>query len=218
MGDWLALAEQFDDELREPGFGAAAVFASSARAGVDPRVIRPLVRAGLALTDGDARSSFWSALPPCPDGETFVRWAEELEAHLAVLLKRCENLGRAALREHDAALEARAHAGELAREAQGAMADPARRDAAGEVLRQAREEAAKASRVASDCAAALEVLGRADGKTRFARDLVRSLPGNLAEVYEAAFRLRERGGRLPHSGDFIAPGGTTETITAEPAA
>jgi hypothetical protein len=212
------MAEQFDDTLREPGFGAAAVFASAANAGVDPRILRPLVPAALALTDGDARRSFWDKLPPCPDGGTFVTWAEELEAHLTVLLRQCEGYGRAARREYDSAAEARHRAGERIAEAQGAMADPERRDAAGALMRQAREEAAEAALVTADCETALEVLGRADGKARFARDLVRSLPDGLAEVYEAAIRLTASGGKLPHSGDFIAPGGTPETITGRGAA
>lgn len=205
MGDWTALAEHFDDSLRQPGFGCAAVFASAVRARVDPEILRPLVPAALALTDGDARAALSSAMPPC-DCETFVRWAEELEAHLAVLLRQCEGHGRAARAEHHAAEQARLAAEERIREAQGAMADPERRDAAGELMRQAQEEAREALLVAADCEAALEILGRADGKARFARDLVRCLPDNLAEVYEAAFALLANGGKLPFSGNFIAPG------------
>lgn len=205
MGGWLALAEGFDDSLRQPGFGCAAVFASASRTGVDARIVQPLVPAALALTGGDARRALSSPEPPC-DCETFASWSEELEAHLSVLVSQCEAHGRAASDEYEAAARARLRAEEAIREAQGAMSDPERRDAAGELMRQAQADAAEASQVMSDCAAALEVLGRADGKARFARDLVRALPGNLAEVYEEAFRLREQGRRLPYHGGFFAPG------------
>ena len=78
--------------------------------------------------------------------------------------------------------------------------------------------AEEADRVMADCEAALEVLGDADCSLRYARDLLRTVPGELAEVYEAPIALTDRGGRMPHSGDFIAPSGPPETIRPEAAA
>lgn len=178
MGDWTALAEQLAAEAREPGFGAAAANAAACRARVDPAALRGLVGAALALTDYDALPALWAPLPPCPDAATLVSWAEELEAHVAALLLRCGDLGRAARAEHDAAARARAETEDDGREAAAS---------------------------AADCAAALEVLGRTDQLLRYARDMLRSVPADLGEAYEAPARLTAAGGRMPHSGDFIVP-------------
>lgn len=207
MGEWTALAEQLADDIREPGFGAAAVFAAAYRARVELAAVRGLVGAALALTEGEALRALSAYADPCPDNATLVSWTENLEAHVAALLKRCEDLGRAARDERDSALRARNMA--LA----GASAATTE-DAKAAALAQAEE----AERVMADCEAALEVLGDADCSLRYARDLLRAVPGELTEVYEAPIALTARGGRMPHSGDFIAPSGPAETITERGAA
>ena len=195
MGEWTALAEQLADDIREPGFGAAAVFARAYRARVDLAGVRGLVGAAMALTEGRALAALCAYEDPCPDHATLVTWTENLEAHVAAMLKRCEDLGRAARGEHRAALQARARAlaAATAATAQDAQAD-------------ARAAAEEAAAVIADCEAAAEVLGDADCKLRYARDLLRAVPGELAEVYEAPIGLVSRGGRMPHSGDFIVAG------------
>lgn len=206
MGEWTALAEQLADDLREPGFGAAAVNASAWCSRVDASATRGLVGAALALTCGEALNALYERRERC-DMKTLVSWAEELEAHVAALLKRCMDLGRAVHGEHRAAARARNMA--LA----GASAATTE-DAKAAALAQAEE----AERVMADCEAALEVLGDADCSLRYARDLLRAVPGELTEVYEAPIALTARGGRMPHSGDFIAPSGPAETITERGAA
>jgi hypothetical protein len=203
MGEWANLAEQLAGDVREPGFGAAAVNAAAYRARVDQDATRGLVGAAMALTEGEALSALWAPTDPCPDNVTLVSWTENLEAHVAALLKRCEDLGRAARAERDSAVRARNMALSAA---SSATAEDAQANA--------RARAENAERAIADCAAALEVLGEADCKLRYARDLLRAVPGELSEVYEAPAALVNRGGKMPHSGDFIVPGGTTETIAA----
>jgi len=218
VGDWTALAEQLAGDLREPGFGAAAANASACRARVDPFALRGLVGAAMALTEGEALHALWGPEPPCPDAVTLVSWTENLEAHVAALLRRCGDLGRAARAEHDAAVQARADAAVTARAAVAAAEIPGRRDAAEAALGGTRARAEEASRVITDCAATLEILGEADCKLRYALDLLRAVPADLGEVYEAPAALTARGGTMPHSGDFIVPGEVAETITAGEAA
>lgn len=218
MGQWTALAEQLAGDVREPGFGAAAVNAAACRARVDPFALRGLVGAAMALTEGEALHALWGAMPPCPDAATLVSWAENLEAHVAALLKRCEDLGSAARAEYDSAIQGRTEALIAARAAEAAAGIPGRREAAEAALGAARQRSEEAGRAAGDCAAALEILGESDCKLRYALDLLRAVPGDLGEVYEAPAALALAGGKMPHSGDFIAPGGTTETITERGAA
>jgi hypothetical protein len=197
MGEWTALAEQLADEIREPGYGAAAVFARAYRARVDLAGVRGLVGAAMALTGGDALTALCAFADPCPDHATLVNWTEEMEAHVVTLLRRCDDLGRAARGEYTAATQARAIA--LA-----TVQSTGETEEAARVWAAARAE--EAALVMTDCAAALEILGEADCKLRYARDLLRAVPGELAEVYEAPIALTARGGKMPHSGDFIAPG------------
>jgi hypothetical protein len=217
VGDWTAVAEQLADDIREPGFGAAAANASAWSARVDPAATRGLVGAALALTDGDALSALWERRAPC-DLKALTSWTEEIEAHTAALLRNCEHLGLAARAERDAALQARTAAVADARTAAAAADIPGRREAAEAAQADAQCRAEEAARVAADCEAALEVLAGADCRLRYARDLLRTVPADVAEVYEAPIALTARGGRMPLSGDFIAPGGPPETITAKGAA
>jgi hypothetical protein len=206
VGDWTALSERLADDILEPGFGAAEVFARAYRAGADLAGVRGLVGAALALTEGRALHAACAYADPCKDQVTLVSWTENLEAHVAALLKRCEDHGRAARDEHDA-VKARAMALSAA---SAASAEDAQAEA--------RARAEEAERVIADCEGALEVLGDADCKLRYARDLLRAVPSELAEVYEAPIALTARGGRMPHSGDFIAPAGPPETIAGRGAA
>lgn len=219
MGRWTAVAEEIADVAREPGSGAAASVAAAWSARVDPAATRSLVTAALVLAGTEVQSSLWERLPPCPDAATLLRWGEELESHIGDLLKRCMDAGTAARAEHEAALEARAGAAAVARKAAAriATADGSMRQALESALELARDREQDATAVAADCEAALDLLGATDGRLRYALDCVRALPADLDEAYEAAGRIVAGGGALPHSGDFIAPGRTPETITEETA-
>jgi hypothetical protein len=209
MGEWTGLAEDLATGIREPGFGAAAVIASAWCAGVDPGATRTLIGAVLALTDGDAMPRIWDRADPSEDEKTLLQWGEELESHIGDLLKRCLNLGSACRAEYGKALEARARALVNERKARAAMTiatDWGQKAALEDEMDYWRDEAAAAARVAADCEQALEILGAADGKLRYALDCVRSLPADLDETYEAAKRLVGNGGKLPFRGGFIAPG------------
>jgi hypothetical protein len=218
MGRWTAIAEGIAEDIREPGFGAAATVASAWCARVDPGVTRGLVNAAVILTDGDALTALWAPLPPCPDAATLLRWGEELESHIGELHKRCTDAGKAARGEHDDAVTAWRDAATGAREAAARIASasgsarPARA-AAEAALDAAREQERDARRVAVDCESALDLLGMVDGKLRYSLDCVRKLPAELDETYEAAGRHVADGKKLPHSGDFIAPGHTPEMIS-----
>jgi hypothetical protein len=194
MGRWLALAEKLADDAREPGFGAAASVAAAWAARVDPMATRSLVRAALMLAGTDVIPALYAPLPPCPDAATLLEWGENLESHVADLLKRCTGAGAAARGERSRAIEAGCEAASAAREAPP-----------GEELDEARLRERAAAQVTADCEACMDLLGQADAALRCALDCVRSLPGDLDEAYEAAGRLIAAGGVLPHSGDFIAP-------------
>lgn len=204
---WTALAEQLDDDAREPGFGAAASYAAACAAGIDPVIPRGLVGAALALTCGDARRSLWERQPPCEDADMLTTWTENLDADITVLLARCEDLGEAAGAEYEAAAEQRARALAAASAAAAGMLGPEDgRDAAAAALAAAEDAAEEAGHVMADCETALEVAGDLDGRLRYARDQVRPVPAVHDEVYEAPVALAAAGGRMPFSGSFIAPG------------
>lgn len=218
MGEWAALAEELADALLEPGFGAAACVAASWSARVDPAATRCLVTAAMVLAGDGALTALWEPLPPCPDLATLLTWGEELESHLGDLLKRCAGLGAAARAEHAAAVKAHARALAAERQASASAAtaaSAAARSAAQCAAQTTKETTADAARVIADTEAALDCLGETDGRLRYALDLVRALPADADETYEAANRLVRDGGTLPHDGDWIAP--SPRTPDTEPA-
>lgn len=218
MGEWTALAEALAEDAREPGFGAAASVAAAWRARVDPAATRSLVTAAVVLAGPEVIPALWAAADPCPDAAALCRWAEDLEAHIGDLLRRCLSIGYACRAAHEAACEARIRALQDARRAEAAMiaADtPAAKAQFEAAVNAAREEAARAALAIADCEAALEILGDADARLRCALDRVRALPADHDETYEAPVRLVAAGGVLPHSGDFITAGDAPDTVREE---
>lgn len=192
MITWTGQAQILADDIREPGFTAAAANASAWRARVDPQATNGLIGAALTLTSGEAGSALWAEADPCPDDTTLLAWSAELEGHVAGLLEYARRMAAACRAGFTAALEAARAARELLN---GPASPQARADA--------EDRLAAANRAAADCEAALEILGEAGARLAHALDCLRRVPDDLAGTYEDAYRLVHGGGKLPHHGEFL---------------
>jgi hypothetical protein len=206
---WTAAAEAFAEQIREPGFKAAGINASSWKARVDPVAMRNTVQAAAVLTDGDALADLWQAADPVPGAAPLLAWCEELEGEIAGLLgcgqkmaAACINTGQEAERDY-----AVARAKALAAQRMLSAANETDRNAAAIDLAAAEEEMAAAAQAMADCEAAMEILQAALHKLSEALKAIRQVPQDLGEVYEAVGDLiRDRGIQaVPYSGDFLAP-------------
>lgn len=189
---WTGLAHLLADDIREPGFTAAAVTASAWQARVDPQATHGLVGAALALAGNGVLSALWSPLPPCPDDTTFLHWTSDLEARAAELLEHCRRMAR----DCEAALAAAAARAHRALALLASAATPDAEADAGAMLTEARAEIA-------DCDAALEILADCESRLAHALNCLRRVPDDLAATYEKPYELVHAGGKLPYSGDFL---------------
>lgn len=206
MTGWTGQAHLLADDIREPGFGAAAVNASAWRARVDPDATYGLIGAAIALTDGDAGSALWADADPCPDDATLLAAVTELEGAVAELLRNASRMAAACRASLEAAQSA-AGSGAAALDAahgQAAQAQTAQASAAAQgAIASAEAAIAGAQAEIADCEAALEIIDSAGGKLAHALDCLRRVPEDLAATYEEPYDLVRQGGRLPVDGDFL---------------
>lgn len=206
MTTWTGQAHLLADDIREPGFNAAAVNASAWCARVDPEATRGFVGAALALTSGDAGKTLWSTADPCPDDAALLTSAAELEGTVAELLERARRMA-AECREALAAAMAAASAAMgaiTAAQAQLAGAGNSQAAAAAEsALADAQAMLSAAQAQIADCEAALEILDETGTRLAHALNCLRKVPDDLASTYEPVYGLVHDGGKLPYVGEFM---------------
>ena len=187
---WLAAAEQLADDIREPGFAAAALVASTWRARCLPEATRSLARAAGALTGGGAMERVWDRVPPCPSAEALLRGAEELEGEAAAMRARAQVMAETCEEARDKAI----------REYEIARKQARQRWLGGPI---AQERMAEMRLVIGDCDAALELLGQVIKRLDYAVHCFRRAPDDFAEAYDIPLEFIRAGGTLPLSGDFL---------------
>jgi hypothetical protein len=192
MTTWTGQALLLADDIREPGFAAAAACASAWQARVDPDATHGLVGAALALTDGEAMPGLWAPVPPCPDDATLLAGVTELEGAVAELLEYARRMA-GDCREALGAAQARAA---------GAAAVLASSPAP-EAVAEAESALAAAQSEIADCEAALEILDGIEKRLAHALNCLRGVPEDLAATYETPYQVVRDGGRLPYDGNFL---------------
>lgn len=192
---WTGQAQLLADDIREPGFAAAALNASAWSARVDPQATHGIVGAALALTSNDAGPALWAAADPCPDDATLLAAVTELEGVLAQLLAAATSMAGACR----AALAAAVAAAAKARAVLTSTAGPDAKAAA-------QADLAAAQATIGDCEAALEIIDEAGTRLAHALNCLRRVPDDLASTYEEPYALIRDGGKLPYDGEFLTGG------------
>jgi pyruvate/2-oxoglutarate dehydrogenase complex dihydrolipoamide acyltransferase (E2) component len=187
---WTAKAEDLAEALKETGQACAVLNAAAWAARVDPDATSGLVGAAVAL--GAPLHMLYPSGPVLCDDRQMVTRADDLEADVAESLKSA----RALRKDTDEALEAAyaAAAAAAAAEASAKNEDDASTAAA--------SRAAAEAEIA-DCEAALEIITEAIDRLRHALACLQRVPDDLEITYEAPYLHIRRGGKLPHSGDFL---------------
>lgn len=188
---WTAAAELLADGLREHGFACAYHVAVAWRARVHPDATRSLVNAAVILAGTDAMAALWAPLPPSPDGETWLRGAEEIESEVAAAGRHAERMAKACEDAHERAIaEYETARKQVNGDDQTAAPDAQMR------MREIRP-------VIGDCEAALDILGAVLERLAAAYRCLIRVPSDLYETYEPAYQHIRDGGTLPWSGDFL---------------
>src|SRR6185437_1463716 len=130
MTGWTGQAHLLADDIREPGFAAAALNAAAWSAGVNPEATAGLIGAATVLTSGDCGSQLWAQGDPVPNDQELLTAATELEGAVAQLLKYASGMAR----DCRAALEAAQDAAAAAAKTAAAAGNPQARAAAQEKL------------------------------------------------------------------------------------
>ena len=195
MTAWTGQAHLLADDIREPGFAAAALNAAAWSAGVNPEATAGLIGAATVLTSGDCGPQLWAQADPVPNDQALLTAATELEGAVAQLLKYASGMAR----DCRAALEAAQEAAAAAAETAAAAENPQARAAAQEKLAAARATIA-------DCEAALEIINEYGSRLAHAANCLRRAPDDLASTYETPYQFVHDGGDLPYDGEFLTAG------------
>jgi hypothetical protein len=198
---WTGQAHLLADAIREPGFDAADLNASAWAAGAIPDATAGLIGAATALTSGECGPQLWAQAGPCPDDQTLLAAAAELEGAVSDLLKQASALAR----DCRAALEAATAQAERAHAAAVAAGTPQARAAAETAL-------ARARAVIADCEAALEVTDGCGSRLDHAVTCLRRVPDDLAGTYEVPYVHVREAGPLPYEGAFLTGGVVYEAV------
>jgi hypothetical protein len=187
---WSEQAAQLAEGAAELGVAAATINAATWAARVDPSATSGLVGAAMAL---DAPlHMLWPSGPALPSDTALVSHASDMETAAGDLLGQARRLFDGAAQAHEAACEA-------------AKAAAAASSAAktGEESAAAASAMAEAQRQIADCECALELLSDLGPRIQRALACFARVPDDLAETYEAAYRLVRKGRKLPAHGDFL---------------
>lgn len=187
---WADRSEALAEEARELGQDIAGIHAAAWRARVDPDATGGLAGAATALWA--PTTALFSRGKPMPSDRVMAGQTEDREIEAGELFRAAGQLrtgATSALAAAGAALAAAMEAGRNAR------TDAERAGAA-------RQEAAARAAMA-DCEVALEILGEVMSRLGYAIGSLQRVPEDLAETYEAAYRLLDAGGRLPRDTDFL---------------
>jgi hypothetical protein len=200
MTGWTGQAHLLADDIREPGFAAAALNAAAWTAGVNPEATAGLIGAASALTSGDCGPQLWAQADPVPNDQELLTAATELEGAVVQLLGYASGLAR----DCRAALEAAQAAAASATKAVDAAENSQARAAAQDRLAAARA-------VIADCEAALEVIDGCGSRLAHAGNCLRRVPDDLASTYETPYQFVRDGGDLPYDGEFLTAGVSSVT-------
>lgn len=200
MTNWTGQAHLLADDIREPGYAAAALNAAAWAAGVNPEATAGLIGAASALTSGDCGPQLWAQAGPLPDDQALLTAAAELEGAVAQLLKYASQMARDCRADLEAAQAA-------ATSAAAASAETSQARAA------AQDRLAAARAVIADCEAALEVTGDCGSRLAHAANCLRRVPDDLAGTYETPYAFVHDGGKLPYDGEFLLAGVSYEAAS-----
>jgi hypothetical protein len=191
---WTPQAEALAADAEEAGAAAAVLNSACWAAGVDPAATAGLV--GAATTLGAPFSALFPSTVVTEDDRQMLRYTEDLEADTGEALKHARDMAEACEADLEAAQAAAAAA-------QRALSKARSKDEANA----ARAALGKAQARIADCECALELLEGLKGCLEYALGCLARVPDDLAVTYEAPYDLIRRGGKLPHSGEFL-----TETV------
>ncbi len=187
---WSEQAAELAEAAGELGVAAATINAATWAARVDPSVTSGLVGAALALDA--APHLLWPSGIALRSDTALVSHADDLESGAGDLLHWARKLFDGAAAAYEAACQA-VQAAAAARSAAKTDADSSA----------AASQMAEAQLQIGDCEAALELLSDLGPRIQRALACLARVPDDLAETYEAAYRLVRMGGKLPSHGDFI---------------
>jgi hypothetical protein len=193
---WAEAAEQFAEDIRQPGHGIAALVASAWCARVDPYATRSLVSAAVVLAGTQVRARFLDKTTPCPGDWALLGEGEAIEGEVAGMLQYAARMAADCEHTHDRAASDYRAAVEQARE----QAPDGGERLADENLALAMQAARLA---VADCQAALDILEGAQQQLKQALDSLRQLPAELEDTYEVVYALVRAGRKLPRSGRFL---------------
>lgn len=182
---YTARAEHLAD-TEEHGDALATIAGRCHATGLDPDVYRSTITATVILGKRPKRGPAWAN-----DAE-MVEEVEEVTDQIRTQVQEIRKLVaevQAVLEQAEAELAA-------ARKALAGADNDNERAAA-------RARMAKAAAVITDCLTAAGILADADQQLTYVLAKLLSVPDELGDVYEAAYRTLDRGHRLPHDGRFL---------------
>jgi hypothetical protein len=160
----------------------------------------------MILTSGDAGAALWAAADPCPDDKTLLAGAEELEGHVAELLKLCKawrDECEAEFEDGAARLAAALSAAQSAQWRMEAAATPQLHAAAEADWQDAMDQAEALRATTADCEAGLEALTETRSLLDSALTALRQVPDDMQVHYETPYAFVRAQGPLPVDGDFL---------------
>jgi hypothetical protein len=190
---WTQQAGALGEDAAELGATIAAIHTAAWRARIDPDATAGLAGAATALWAPAA--ALYGRGQPLPSDRILITTTEDCEIEAGELSRAAQRARTVCTADLSRAYEAHRDSVALLRAA-----------SAGEVEAQAsaiREQLRGLERQIADCEGALEILGEIATRVAYAAGCLQRVPDDLAETYEAAYRLLAAGGKLPRNTDFL---------------